>query len=147
MSKTDFESKKLPRPPPSQETSPNRDPHASLHHSSQRRFYLKLRSPVEFQPMGNETMMGGPNNGMGPGGPQMGPQQQVMVPSYSMYAGTPTHVANMKVRSNVPSFLAENELKLEILKRQHISQAQVCNVFLRIEIMKSPEKAKLFRFI
>ena len=121
MSKTNLESKKLPHalPPASQETSPNRDPN----HSS-RRFYLKLRSPVEFQPMGNEAMMGGhANNGMGT--PQMGPQQQVMVPSYSMYAGTPTHVANMKVRSNVPSFLAENELKLEILKRQHISQAQV----------------------
>jgi len=79
-------------------------------------------SSDDMQPTGSEGYMG-PNNGMGPG--QMGPQQQVMVPSYSMYAGTPTHVANMKVRSNVPSFLAENELKLEILKRQHISQAQI----------------------
>ena len=113
MSKTDAESKK----PTSNQGSPIRDPNYSS-----RRFYLKLRSPVEFQPTGSEAYMG-PNNGMGP--QQMGPQQQVMVPSYSMYAGTPTHVANMKVRSNVPSFLAENELKLEILKRQHISQAQV----------------------
>ena len=62
------------------------------------------------------------NNSMAVG-PQPGPH--VMVPNYSMYAGTPTYVANMKVRSNVPSFLAENELKLEILKRQHISHAQV----------------------
>ena len=55
-------------------------------------------------------------------GPQPG---QIMVPSYSMYAGTPSYVVNMKLRSNVPSFLAENELKLEILKRQHIIGAQV----------------------
>jgi len=81
-------------------------------------------SSDEMQPMGNEGTQGYSNNGMGPGA-QMGQQQQVMVPSFSMYAGTPTHVANMKVRNNVPSFLAENELKLEILKRQHISQAQI----------------------
>ena len=118
MSKID--SKKT-TPPTTQESSPIRDPN---NHNSSRRFYLKLRSPVEFQPMGNEGTQGYSNNGMGPGA-QMGQQQQVMVPSFSMYAGTPTHVANMKVRNNVPSFLAENELKLEILKRQHISQAQV----------------------
>lgn len=53
------------------------------------------------------------------------PPASVLVPSYSMYSGTPTYVANLKVRSNAPSFMAENELKLDILKRQHISQAQV----------------------
>ena len=125
MSKPDLNSK-TNSTPTTQESSPIRDPN---NHSS-RRFYLKLRSPVEFQPGNDMGMMTGPNNGMGTHGGQMGPQQQVMVPSFSMYAGTPTHVANMKVRNNVPSFLAENELKLEILKRQHISQAQVSNFFV-----------------
>ncbi len=62
------------------------------------------------------------NNGM-VGGHQ--PHQQVLLPSFSMYTGTPSAVVNMKVRSSIPSFLAENELKLEILKRQHICQAQL----------------------
>ena len=70
---------------------------------------------------GDGAMMA--NNGMAV------PQPQVILPNYSMFTGTPTHVANMKLRSNVPSFIAENELKMEVLKRQHICQAQV-RIFL-----------------
>jgi len=71
-------------------------------------------------PMGGAGEAGMMNNGMAV--PQ---HSQVILPNYSMYAGTPTHVANMKLRSNVPSFIAENELKMEVLKRQHICQAQI----------------------
>lgn len=53
------------------------------------------------------------------------PQGQVMIPNYSVFSGTPSHIVNMKARSSVPSFLAENELKSDILKRQQISHAQV----------------------
>ena len=75
---------------------------------------------VFLKPMGGAGEAGMMNNGMAV--PQ---HSQVILPNYSMYAGTPTHVANMKLRSNVPSFIAENELKMEVLKRQHICQAQV----------------------
>ena len=117
MSKTqELKNKKLPTP---EKSSPQASPSGD-----KRRFYLKLRSPVHnFQPMGNEAIV---NNGMH--APGVGPQPQVMVPNYSMFTGTPSYVASMKVRSTVPSFLAENELKLEILKRQHICQAQVRHV-------------------
>ena len=47
------------------------------------------------------------------------------MPDYSVYAGTPSHVAAQRVRANAPGFVAENELKMDILKRQHICLAQV----------------------
>ena len=49
----------------------------------------------------------------------------VLLPDYSVYAGTPSHVAGQRVRANAPGFIAENELKIDILKRQHICLAQV----------------------
>ena len=48
----------------------------------------------------------------------------VLSPNFTLFTGTPTYVANMRVRSNAPSNLAENEVKLEILKRQQICLAQ-----------------------
>lgn len=53
------------------------------------------------------------------------PGGSVLLPEYQSYAGTPSYIAGMKLRSNVPGFLAENDLKMEILKRQMICQAQV----------------------
>ena len=49
----------------------------------------------------------------------------VMSPNFTLFTGTPTYVANMRVRSNAPSNLADNETKLEILKRQQICLSQV----------------------
>ena len=49
----------------------------------------------------------------------------MLLPDYSVYAGTPSHVAAQRVRANAPGFVAENELKMDILKRQHICLAQV----------------------
>ena len=69
--------------------------------------------------MSGDSMMS--NNGMA-GVPHQG---QVMIPSYSVYSGTPSHIVNMKTRSSIPNFLAENELRMDILKRQQICHAQV----------------------
>ena len=52
----------------------------------------------------------------------------VLLPDYSVYAGTPSHVAAQRVRANAPGFVAESELKMDILKRQHICLAQVRSV-------------------
>jgi len=71
-------------------------------------------------PMGAAGEAGMMNNSMA-----VPTHNPVILPNYSMYTGTPNHVANMKLRSNVPSFIAENELKMEVLKRQHICQAQI----------------------
>ena len=60
-----------------------------------------------------------PSNGMAV------PQGQVMIPNYSVFSGTPSHIVNMKARTSIPNYLAENELKADILKRQQISHAQV----------------------
>ena len=49
----------------------------------------------------------------------------VLSPNFTLFTGTPTYVANMRVRSNAPSNLAENETKIEILKRQQICLSQV----------------------
>ena len=49
----------------------------------------------------------------------------VMSPNFTLFTGTPTYVANMRVRSNAPANLAENETKLDILKRQQICLSQV----------------------
>ena len=64
------------------------------------------------------------------GGPQMGQQManptgNVLLPDFSSFNGTPSYLVNMKVQSNVPGFVADNELKMEILKRQLICHAQV----------------------
>ena len=48
----------------------------------------------------------------------------VLSPNFTLFTGTPAYVANMRVRSNAPSNLAENEVKLEILKRQQICLSQ-----------------------
>lgn len=48
-----------------------------------------------------------------------------LLPDYSAYAGTPSYVANMRVRANVPGFLADSEIRIDILKRQQICWAQV----------------------
>ncbi len=69
-------------------------------------------------------------DGMNNGGQQHGQvaSHGFIMPNYSAYTGTPSYIANTKLRSHVPNFLAESELKLELLKRQHISLAQV-NIF------------------
>lgn len=66
-------------------------------------------------PMGGEGM----NNGAAAAA------SQVLLPNYSVYTGTPSYVANLKLRTHVPNFMAENELKMELLRRQHISLAQI----------------------
>ena len=48
-----------------------------------------------------------PSNGMAV------PQGQVMIPNYSVFSGTPSHIVNMKSRTSIPNYLAENELKAE----------------------------------
>ena len=52
----------------------------------------------------------------------------VMIPNFSAYAGTLNNVASLKMRSNVADFLADNELKMDILKKQHICHSQVCDI-------------------
>ena len=49
----------------------------------------------------------------------------MLLPDYSVYAGTPSHVANQRVRANAPSFIADNELKKDILMRQTFCLSQV----------------------
>ncbi len=49
----------------------------------------------------------------------------ILMPDYQSYAGTPSYISSMKLRSNVPSFLADNELRMEILKRQLFCITQV----------------------
>ena len=49
----------------------------------------------------------------------------MLLPDYSVYAGTPSHVAAQRVRANAPGFVAESEIKMDILKKQHICLAQV----------------------
>ena len=71
----------------------------------------------------------------------------VILPNYSMYTGTPNHVANMKLRSNVPSFIAENELKMEVLKRQHICQAQVSKSITVRTVLVTPLQISCQRFL
>ena len=68
--------------------------------------------------MSGDAMMS--NNGMAGV-----PQGQVMIPSYSVFSGTPSNIVNMKTRSSIPTYLQENELRMDILKRQQICHAQV----------------------
>lgn len=53
------------------------------------------------------------------------PQSSVLMPDYQSYAGTPSQVAEMRVRANMPAVITNNEIKFEILKRQQICHAQV----------------------
>ncbi len=53
------------------------------------------------------------------------PGGSIMLPDYQSYSGTPSYISSMKLRSNVPSFISENDLRMEILKRQMICVAQV----------------------
>ncbi len=48
----------------------------------------------------------------------------VLMPDFQSYAGTPSSITNMNVRGNTPAFM-QDELRLEILKRQYVSLAQV----------------------
>ena len=52
----------------------------------------------------------------------------VVVPSFSVFTGSPSHVAANKARKNTPSFVAQSETKMEILKRQYICMSQVCEM-------------------
>ena len=52
----------------------------------------------------------------------------VVVPSFSVFTGSPSHVAASKARKNTPSFVAQSETKMEILKRQYICMSQVCEM-------------------
>jgi len=77
-------------------------------------------NPDEVPPgMSGDAMMS--NNGMA-GVPHQG---QVMIPNYSVFSGTPSHIVNMKTRSSIPTYLQENELRMDILKRQQICHAQI----------------------
>lgn len=49
----------------------------------------------------------------------------ILVPNFAAYAGSVNSVANMKVRGSTPGFMADNELKMEILKKQHICHSQI----------------------
>merc|ERR1719414_2929928 len=67
-----------------------------------------------------------PTMGMGNGGVNgTNVSSTVLSPNFTLFTGTPTYVANMRVRSNAPANLAENETKIEILKRQQICLSQV----------------------
>ena len=117
-----------------------------LPYKQQRRFYLRLKVNTNsttrlfcelcsdltkflskillliyifLQGMSGDAMMS--NNGMA-GVPHQG---QVMIPNYSVFSGTPSHIVNMKTRSSIPTYLQENELRMDILKRQQICHAQV----------------------
>lgn len=63
----------------------------------------------------------------------------VVVPSFSVFTGSPSHVASSKARKNTPSFVAQSEMKMEILKRQYICLSQVnelkCHPFLETKEM------------
>lgn len=69
--------------------------------------------------MANGGGVGGPGSHAGVGG------GSVLLPDYSVYAGTPSHVAAQRVRANAPGFVAESEIKMDILKKQHICLAQI----------------------
>ena len=49
----------------------------------------------------------------------------VLSPNFTLFTGTPSYVASMRVRSNAPANVAENETKIEILKRQQMCLSQV----------------------
>jgi hypothetical protein len=103
----------------------------------------RLRRFRLFQPPGMSTNGGASGaHGGGPGSNGVAavaaaanqPTGSVLLPDYSVYSGTPSHVANMRVRANVPGFIAENELKVDILKRQHICLSQVLRSHLRAQL-------------
>jgi hypothetical protein len=102
----------------------------------------RLRRFRLFQPPGMSTNGGasgahggGPgSNGVAAAAAANQPTGSVLLPDYSVYSGTPSHVANMRVRANVPGFIAENELKVDILKRQHICLSQVLRSHLRAQL-------------
>ena len=48
----------------------------------------------------------------------------VMVPPFSIFGGSPFHVAENTVRRHTPNFM-QNDIKTEILKRQYISMSKV----------------------
>ena len=74
-------------------------------------YYLKMQDPTLG--MGNGVVNGTNVN------------STVLSPNFTLFTGTPTYVANMRVRSNAPANLAENETKIEVLKRQQICLSQV----------------------
>jgi hypothetical protein len=53
----------------------------------------------------------------------------VVVPPFSIFSGSPIHVAESKVRRQTPNFM-QTDLKADILKRQYISMSQVWNTQL-----------------
>ena len=60
----------------------------------------------------------------------------ILSPNFTLFTGTPTYVANMRVRSNAPASVADNETKLELLKRQQICLSQVNNIYIIFYILK-----------
>lgn len=48
----------------------------------------------------------------------------VMVPPFSLFGGSPIHVAENAARRQTPNFM-QSDIKSEILKRQYISMSKV----------------------
>jgi len=44
----------------------------------------------------------------------------VLLPQWSAYSGTPAHIVSMKVRNTAPSFVQDNDIKMELLTRSMI---------------------------
>jgi hypothetical protein len=59
------------------------------------------------------------------GGANGGRTGSVVVPPFTLFSGSPSHVAEGKVRRQTPAFMAQSETKLELLKRQYICLSQV----------------------
>jgi len=51
------------------------------------------------------------------------PGGSVLLPQWSAYSGTPANIVAMKVRNSAPSFVQENDIKMELLTRQMICHA------------------------
>ena len=49
----------------------------------------------------------------------------VIVPNFSIFIGSPSHVASSKARKNTPAFVAQSDVKMEVLKKQYICMSQV----------------------
>lgn len=48
-----------------------------------------------------------------------------VLPSYSYYPGMPSHIAHMKVKTNMPQFFMPDEIKMELLNRHACSLLQI----------------------
>ena len=61
----------------------------------------------------------------GGGGASMAAPSSVMSANYTVFQGTPSYVADLRMQSNLPNTASDSDIKSEILRRQSICLSQV----------------------